>query len=300
MIEANRISKLELSLIRRIVNSAPEGSINLALGELGYPFPEKLRQEAIRIVSNGSPRYTPNAGLEDLRAAIAGYYENRISPNQVCVTGGAEEAIYTLLTALINRDDAVAIPDPDYPAYQAIATIMEARVVRLPYERDLLTIDWDKWEALLSGNVKLLILSNPKNPTGLYFSADERKRLFEICTKHNVIIAVDEIYKELHLDSDPGSMCNMGEQVFVISGLSKSHLMSGWRLGWIVSPSGFAASIVKTRQYISTCANWIAQKLAIYALSSEGMSILPLVRQMLCDTQTLAVNALQERYDTLL
>lgn len=275
------------------MNSAPVNSINLALGELSFGFPDILREQAISLIERGIPRYTPNAGLPELREAIASYYDGAVSSEQVCVCNGAEEALYVLLTALINPSDAIAIPDPDYSAYTSIVSIMGGTVVRLPYENDLKSIDWDKWDSLLSKNIKLLLLSNPQNPGGMFFDPEQMKCLLELCRKYEIIVAVDEIYRELYYISEPQTFCSSYESLFIISGLSKSHLMSGWRLGWIVSPSDFTPSIIKTRQYVSTCSNWLSQKLGVFALSSSGRLILEDVRKELYQTRSFTASALQ-------
>ncbi len=272
----------------------------MALGELGFPLPDFLRERAQELLTSGNPRYTPNAGLLELREAIAHYYEEMVQPDQICVCNGAEEALYILMTALINPSDTVAIPDPDYPAYPAIVKMMEAQVLRLPYEQNLTQIDWDLWDSLLSRGVKLLLLSNPKNPTGLFFDSNEMDKLVGLCRKHDIILVIDEIYRELYFTEQPISALGRYEKLFVISGLSKSHLMSGWRLGWIVSPQSFATACVKTKQYISTCSNWLSQQLGICALSDEGMSMLPKLRAMLHHTQKEAYAALQERYPQMI
>lgn len=262
-------------------------AINLALGELGYSFPEQLRWQAIKLLEDATPAYTANAGLMDLRIAIANYYSPAVSPDQICVCNGAEEAIFILLSALINRGDRVAIPDPDYSAYPSIVSMMEAETLRLPYNADLMTIDFALWDKLLAQNVRLLLLSNPRNPTGIFLTLSEMKKLIDICDKYGIILAVDEIYRELYLDELPHSFWGLYDKLFVISGLSKSHLMSGWRLGWIVSPSAFSASIIKTKQYVSTCSNWLSQKLAIFALSEIGMEIVFKVREKLRESQAM-------------
>ncbi len=279
---------------------APQGAVNMALGELGYAFPSNLRARAISLLQSGNPSYTPNAGLPELREAISAYYGKDAHPDQICVCNGAEEAIFILLTALINPGDRIAIPDPDYPAYPAIARMMTAEVIRLKSSCQPDRVDWEQWERQLAGGVKLLLLSNPTNPTGLYLAPDELDKLIEICAKYNVILAMDEIYRELYLQTQPLSAWGLYDKLFVISGLSKSHLMSGWRIGWLLSPPGFSSAIIKTRQYVSTCSNWLSQMLGIFALSKEGMEETAVIRRQLANSQLMAYNALKGYFPELL
>ncbi|NMD13483.1 MAG: aminotransferase class I/II-fold pyridoxal phosphate-dependent enzyme, partial [Candidatus Cloacimonetes bacterium] len=129
MTEASRLDGIELSLIRRMTQEAPRGAVNLALGELGFPLPDVLRQKAIALLQEGTPVYTPNAGLPELRRAISLLYPGS-SPDNVCVCNGAEEAIFVALLTLLEPGDRMAVPDPDYSAYPNIGRIMGADIVR--------------------------------------------------------------------------------------------------------------------------------------------------------------------------
>jgi aspartate/methionine/tyrosine aminotransferase len=269
--EASRLDGIELSLIRRMTQEAPRGAVNLALGELGFPLPDVLRQKAIALLQEGTPVYTPNAGLPELRRAISLLYPGS-SPDNVCVCNGAEEAIFVALLTLLEPGDRMAVPDPDYSAYPNIGRIMGADIVRLPYSADLQSVDLALWESKLCEGVKALILSNPGNPAGHVFSGAGILHLLDICVKHQLILIVDEIYLGLYFDAVPVSFWDArhASRLIIIGGLSKSHCMSGWRLGWGLFPQGIISAVVKARQYVSTCSNWLSQKLAEFALSPQG------------------------------
>ncbi len=268
--EAKRLQTIELSLIRQVMQNAPPQAINLALGELGFPMPEALKEQAIRLLREGNPAYTPNAGLPELRSAVATTHQ--VNPEEVMITNGAEEAVFIALMSIVNPGDIVAIPDPDYPAYPAIASILDARVVRLPFESDFTTIDWDKWERLLTG-CKAIILSSPSNPSGFCFNADSAIRFVQLVQRHSVLVIVDEIYARLWFDHAPLKLSSYLSGLIRIGGLSKSHLLSGWRLGWIIAPQQMISSFTKAKQYISTCSHWLSQKLAVYALGEAGQKL---------------------------
>lgn len=298
--EASRLQGIEVSLIRQVMQNAPQGAINMALGELSFPMPDFLKQAAIRELTSGTAVYTPNAGLPTLRDAVASYYQDGSTAEQICVCNGAEEAVYLTLLALINTDDTIAIPDPDYTAYPAIARMMGAKVLRLPLHKDLQSIDWAAWEKNLTAEVKLLLLSNPSNPCGYCFSQQDLITLAKICNNKHIIVVVDEIYRHLHIHEQQPSLDKSFDNLIRIGGLSKSHCMSGWRLGWVYAPKEIAPSIIKAKQYVSTCAPWLSQKLALAALSSEGWNQAEQIRKRLAANQSMALEVLRKKENTIL
>ncbi len=267
--ESRRLRDIELSLIRQIMQDAPPEAVNLALGELGFPLPESLRQKALELLREATPVYTPNAGLPRLRDAIARLYPG-CSADNVCVCNGVEEAIFVSLLALLDPGDLVAIPDPDYPAYPAIVNILECRVLRLPFESDLSSVDRNLWTSLLNTGLKALILSHPSNPAGHIFTGEELEWLVKTCEAQGITLLVDEIYSRLLFQGQLASPYGLSRNIFVLGGLSKSHCMSGWRIGWTVSPPELSGAVIKARQYVSTCSSWLSQQLAVFALSAEG------------------------------
>lgn len=262
-IEADRLAHIELSMLRKLMAKAPADSINLALGELGFSFPEDLAAHATKLLRGCNPHYTPNAGLTELRQRIANNYND--IPSSICVCNGAEEALYITLQAILNPGDIVAVPDPDYPAYPVLAQLAGARVIRLPFSKDFQEIDWQDWKEKLNG-VKLLVMSSPSNPTGYTLNQADSARLGSILEQTGTILVLDEIYQEVYTQKPEESDYTKFSLLIRINGLSKSHLMSGWRIGWIHGPSAFIESATKLKQYISTCPPWLSQLLALYAL----------------------------------
>ncbi|MDD4223587.1 MAG: pyridoxal phosphate-dependent aminotransferase [Candidatus Cloacimonetes bacterium] len=269
--EARRLRGIELSLIRQVIQAAPPDAINLALGELGFPLPPALRQKALELLQEETPVYTPNAGLPNLREAIAGSYPGS-DPDRVCVCNGVEEALFVSLLAMLDPRDTLAIPDPDYPAYSAIGKMLECNIIRLPFESDLSSVDWELWSRLLNSGVKALVLSHPGNPGGFVFSPEEAQRLAAICNSAGITLIVDEIYARLVFQGTVPSFRGRVDRLFILGGLSKSHCLSGWRIGWVLAPAELASAVVKARQYVSTCSNWLSQQLAVFALSPAGLA----------------------------
>jgi len=262
-IEAERLAPIELSLLRKLMAKAPPNTINLALGELGFDFPEVLAAKAIELLRGGQPRYSPNAGIAELRHRIA--YDYSAKAENVCVCNGAEESLYIALQALLNPGDKLAIPDPDYPAYPVLAQLAGAQIVRLPFDRDFSTIPWDTWKAKLQG-VKAVLMSSPSNPSGYCLNEVDAQQLSILLNDKGIVLIVDEIYRELYFQKPMQVDNSMFDRLIRIGGLSKSHLMSGWRIGWIVAAKTMIESATKLKQYVSTCPAWLSQHLALFAL----------------------------------
>ena len=294
LIEARRFEGLDISLIRQIIALAPESAINMAFGELNFPMPSTMRDYACKLLRASNPCYTPNAGFAELRESIASYYGPGVDKNQICVCNGVEEALFISLYGLCNPSDKIAIPDPEYPAYPALASLMEAETVRLGFEADLRTINWECWEQILAMDLKFLVFSNPQNPSGYVYDDQDLIQLSAICNHYGITVIADEIYRDLCFGEAIPRLTDYFEQLVIVGGLSKSHLMSGWRLGWIYAPKEIAATTIKAKQYISTCSNWLSQKLALYALGSEGQNVLEEVRQNLHNCRVYAKNRLLE------
>lgn len=287
-IDSLRLQGIELSLLRRMMAAAPSDAINLALGELAFDFPDILKHKAIELIAEGNPAYTPNAGLAELREAVANYL-GYVSGANILICNGAEEALYIALQGILNEGDTVAIPDPDYPAYPTLVSLASAKTIRLPFAEDLVAIDWQLWESLLPGR-KALLLSHPSNPTGFRFNAHDFQRLATLLNRHKVILIIDEVYSELYFDHAVNLDFSLVDKVIRIGGVSKSHLMSGWRIGWLASNEQEVIQLSKLKQYISTCAAWLSQKLAFYALQQN--SVVEDVRELLSANRALCLDSL--------
>lgn len=269
--EAKRLHNVRLSTLRQILAEAPSDSINLALGELAFPFPRQLADQVIRLMADAQPTYTPNAGNPDLRAKLALLY-NAHAEN-ICICNGAEEALYISLQACVNPGDLVAITDPDYPAYPTLAHLAGAEVSRLPFGADFASIDWDLWEKHLK-QAKVMLMSHPSNPTGFCFDESGFARLCNLLNKYAITLIVDTIYRDVYSEKPYDPDYQSVKRCIVIGGLSKSHLMSGWRIGWIYADVQVIHVATKLKQYISTCSAWISQELALYALDQAEIPLM--------------------------
>ncbi len=292
---ASRIDGLEKSELRKFFDKAPKNSINFGLGEIQLTTPKILTDKAIDVLKHKDIRYTPNAGLPDLQKAISNYYNIKLD-NNVCVTTGAEEAIFASLFSFVNPGDEVLIANPTYIAYKTIIKILDGVAVEFNIDPKLnFELDRNDFSSKITSKTKVLLLNNPSNPTGKCFSEDEIDFIISKCIDNNIIIIVDEIYRELYTEARPLSFLEKNGKIIVISGLSKSHCMSGWRIGWAVSNDpGLIKPIIVSHQYICTCAPYISQEIAITALSKEGMDAQRGIREELIANKKIVLDMFEQ------
>lgn len=270
-----RLQNIRKSATRVLYDSAPPGSINLGLGEPDFPTPEVVRREAIRVIQEERIGYTTNAGIEPLREKIARYHSEGLSRSydaaSVCVTSGAEEALFAVMMTILGPGDEALLPDPCYVAYPAIAEISSAdlQYYKTPAVRGF-TFDRDSFDKAVTSRTKLVIINSPSNPTSRVISRDDLRFIANRLSQTNAYVLADEIYRDLYLDQQPATISDFYEKTIIVSGLSKMMSMTGWRLGWAVGPQEVIAPVTVMRQYMSTCASAVTQKAALAAFSDEG------------------------------
>jgi len=239
------IAQIQVSTIRQFdeeVSAIPD-MVKLTLGEPDFNTPEHVKAAAKDAIDQNFSHYTGMAGLLELRQAAANFqakkYGNHYDPeDQVLVTVGATEAIATALTTICNPGDAIIIPSPIFPAY--IPIIQEARAT--PLFMDTGVNDFvitpkmvdDFIAAHPDEHFKGIVLNYPNNPTGVTYVAEEVEALAACFKRHNLWVISDEIYSELTYGSTHVSIANyLPDETILINGLSKSHAMTGWRIGFL-------------------------------------------------------------------
>jgi aspartate/methionine/tyrosine aminotransferase len=268
---AARLAGIEKSVIRQIYDRAPAGSINLGLGEPDFPTPAVIREEAVRFIHQEKIRYTPNAGVIELRRAIAEYYGEAAKYESVCVTNGSQEALFVALMAIVNLGDEVLLPDPGFVAYPTIVRMAGGKPAfyKLPAAKNF-EFDPEDFLRQVNGKTRAVIVTSPSNPTGRVLQAADCQIIAEALYDSQAIVIADEIYRELYFGECPASMANFYPRTLVISGLSKSHAMTGWRLGWIYGDPEIIRHLTVLHQYATTCASAISQHAALAAFAEEG------------------------------
>lgn len=274
------LDKIEVSLIRQFdqsISTIP-GVLRLTLGEPDFPTPDHIKEAAKAAINANQSHYTGMSGLLELRQAAADfvkekYYLNYRPEDEVLVTIGATEALSATLTAILEEGDKVLLPAPAYPGYEPIVNLVGAEIVEIDTtENDFVLTPEMLEQAILEQGDKLkaVILNYPANPTGVTYSRAQMEDLAAVLSKYEVFVVCDEVYSELtYTEQGHVSLAEyLPEQTIIINGLSKSHAMTGWRLGFIFAPVAFTAQLIKSHQYLVTAANTMAQYAAIEALTA--------------------------------
>ena len=261
---------IEKSMIRKISDRAKPGSISLGLGEPDLPTPEVIVREAVRVIQEEKSGYTLQAGIPALRERIAGDYPHmKLSTDNVVVTAGSQESLYLILRTLVEEGDEVLIPNPGFIAYPMILKMIGARAAtyRLPAKNDF-SFDIDDFKKQITSKTKVVICISPSNPTGRALSNAELQAMADAVTASgsDAFIVSDEIYRELYYTPErPASISEFYPRTIIVSGLSKSMRMTGWRIGWLAGDEAVMRAALVLHGYVVTCASSISQKAALAA-----------------------------------
>ena len=291
---ADRLANVELSLIRQINALATPYSVNLGIGEPNLAPDETLREMAQRAAATPW-QYSSNPGHLSLRKRICD--GTRFDPkSECCVTAGTQEALFAVFTAFVNPGDEVLVPNPGFLSYATLARICGAQPVLYDLDPPRWEIDADALLKKITPKTKLIIVNSPSNPLG---SVIDRGTLEKIAAA-GVLVVSDEIYREIWYDAPPASMLDMGENVIVLNGLSKSHGMTGLRLGWILARADVMKPVITAHQYIATCASVFSQALAEMIFEQRAWNELWLasVRAQFAQQREAALYAIRHELDT--
>lgn len=271
---ARRLRGIQKSMIRQVFDRARPGSINLGLGEPDLPTPDVIRREAARVVVEEQNGYTTHAGLPLLRGRVAADYPHLdLSPEQVVVTAGSQEALYLALLTLVDEGDEVLIPDPGFVAYPTIVRMAGGvpKFYRVPASRDF-AFDADEFKSALTPKTKVVVCISPSNPTGRVLSREELAAMGGALEGSGAYVVSDEIYRELYYTNErPSSITEFRPgRTLVIGGLSKAMSMTGWRLGWLCGDAAVVRSALVLHGYTTTCASTVSQKAGLAAWTEEA------------------------------
>jgi len=275
---APQLSEIAVSLIRQFdekVANIPD-IIRLTLGEPDFETPEHVKAAGIEAIKNNYTHYTGMSGMDDLRKSACEYMSkkyqlNYSSEDEVLVTVGATEAISAALTAIMEAGDKVLIPTPNYPGYEPIIHLVKGEPLYIDTSENGFVLSAQMLEDVFAkhgSSIKAIILNYPSNPTGITYSKEEVQEIASVLAKHEVFVLSDEVYSELVYEGEHVSIASfLPEKTIVLQSLSKSHAMTGWRIGFVFAPQDFIAQIKKTHQYLVTAASTMSQMAATNALS---------------------------------
>lgn len=269
------VKQIEISGIRKFYNKMAqyEGVISLTLGQPDFPTPEHVKEAGIEAIRRNHTVYTPNAGLLSLRQAVSAFlaerYDLHYDPEaEIIITNGASEAIDITLRTLLSPGDEVLLPGPVYPGYEPVTILAGAIPVHVDTRETGFLMTAERIERHLTKRTKLVILPFPSNPTGRVLPLAELEKIADLLAGREIFILSDEIYSELIYEGVHHSIARfpgLKEKTILINGLSKSHSMTGWRIGYTAAPAPITRHLLKVHQYNATCASSISQYAALEA-----------------------------------
>jgi len=268
-----RLQGIQRSVIRRILDRAKPGSINLGLGEPDLPTPDVIRRAAVKAIVDEQNGYTTHAGLLALREKVAAEYSYlEQNPDRVVITAGSQESMYLALLTLVEEGDEVLLPNPGFVAYPTIVQMAggKSTFYRLPRDTGF-AFDADEFRRALTPRTKVVVCTSPSNPSGRTLSKDDLLSIADAVRDHGAYLISDEIYRELYYTPErPESLSSFSDRTVVIGGLSKSMSMTGWRLGWLCGEEALVHAALVLHSYVTTCAATVSQKASLVAWSREA------------------------------
>ena len=278
------VKSIPPSGIRKFFDIAAEmkDAISLGVGEPDFVTPWHIRDEGIYSLEKGHTHYTSNAGIKELRLEIAAYMKRRFGLEydgltQTIVTVGGSEAIDLFLRSVIEPGDEVLIPEPSFVCYKPITRLAGGVPVTITTKAENnFKLTADEVEAAMTSKTKVLILPFPNNPTGAVMTRHDLESVAEVVKKHNIMVLSDEIYAELTYGIQHTSVAaidGMYDRTVVVNGFSKSHAMTGWRLGYACGNPDIIKAMTKVHQFAIMSAPTTSQYAAIEALRNGDSDI---------------------------
>jgi len=271
-----RVIDQKISLIRQISMKSKEYKdvINLTIGEPDLPIPSEIVDQTIHYMKNNRMGYPMLGGSLEIRKEIVNFYKNKYSSSydidEVIVTAGATEALSTTLKTILNEGDEVLIPLPFYPGYLPLIDFSGAKSVFIDTTLDELQLTVESLKKYITPKTKALILNYPNNPSGVILSKKNLDEIMNFLIDQNIYIISDEIYSEITFNNDfisVGEYDFLRDKIILINGFSKSHSMTGWRLGYILASKKLKDELIKVHQYTVTSPSAISEYGGYIALS---------------------------------
>ncbi len=256
---------------------AGEDVIVLSVGDPDFDTPPAITERAIEALREGHTHYTPAGGIRPLREAIAESEGRRLGRdvgiNEVVVCAGAQNALYTAMRCIVDPGDEVILLSPPYTMFDGVVGSCGGTVATVPLQRENgFAIDFTKLEAAVSGNTRAILLNSPHNPSGAIAGPGEVARMADLCKANGLWLISDEVYADLCYDAEfvsPSTLPGMRERTVVIRSLSKSHAMSGWRIGWALAPEFLAEAMLDLLNHALYGSPGFIQHACVTALTAD-------------------------------
>ncbi|OUN07583.1 aromatic amino acid aminotransferase [Flavonifractor sp. An92] len=281
---SDRIKEVQPSGIRRFFDILEEmkDAISLGIGEPDFVTPWHIRDAGIYSLEKGFTKYTSNAGMAELRREIAAYLNRRFHlqydfASQIIVTVGGSEAIDLSLRCLVNPGDEVIVPVPSFVCYGPLASMAGAKPVLVETKAENeFRLTADELRAAITPRTKVLVLPFPNNPTGGIMERADLEAIAEVLKDTNIMVLSDEIYAELTYGQhhvSPANLPELKDRTIVVNGFSKSHAMTGWRMGYVCGPKEIIQQMLKLHQFGIMSAPTVSQYAAVEAMRNGDHDI---------------------------
>ena len=281
---SNKINTMEpsktLAISTKAKVSAASGVevIDFSIGEPDFDTPRYIEEGAIEGMNKGYTRYTPVSGLDILREEVAKWYREEknidVEKNNILVSTGAKFSIYVSLLALINPGDEVLIPDPYWTSYPEMVQLVDGKPVIVHTEKENGNkISADLLNQYLTEKTKILILTNPSNPTGIVYDKELLEEIAKWAIDNDIYIISDEIYDELVYDRKHTPIASLNKEIkertITINGMSKAFAMTGWRIGFAIADKEIIKKMTSAQSHITSNASSVSQYASYIALRDK-------------------------------
>lgn len=251
-------------------------AINLTIGQPDFPTPPSVKEAGIHAIEENLTGYSHNAGLLELRNAVNSFFEDKYGfsydiQNEIIITNGASEAIDAVFRTILEEGDEVILPAPTYSGYVPVIELCGAKVVYLDTTDTNFQPSAERLASLITERTKAVFFNNPSNPTGVVLKKETIDELVSVIKEKELFVLTDEIYSENTFTGKHHSFANyqeIREKLFFIHGVSKSHSMTGWRIGFLMGPANVMEHVIKVHAFNTICASLPSQYAAIEALTN--------------------------------
>ena len=286
----NRFSGSPTSALQvRIAELKRQGKniVSLSIGEPDFDTPNYVKEGAIQAIQEGFTKYTPVNGIFELREAIANKLRKEngmpVTPDNICVSVGAKQGVYSSLMVLCDKGDEVIIPVPCWVSYTEMVKLSEATPILVPCKEDF-SLDLDAIRGAVTEKTKAVIICTPNNPSGAVYSEESLRALMDLAIEKDFFVLVDEIYEKLvYNGSKHFSIASISEEAFnhtiTINGFSKAYAMTGWRMGYVAARQDIIKAIMRLQSQVNSSNCSISQRAGVTALLGPQDSVDEMVKE---------------------
>lgn len=258
---SKRARAVDASGIRKVFDLAGKlkNPLNLSIGQPDFDVPEEFREKAVSAIRSGKNKYTVTQGIPELREEIRNYLGSRsVEAEDVFITSGVSGGIVLALLAVTDPGDEILIPDPYFVMYKQLGTLFNLKVRFVDTYPDF-KMTAERIEKSITKKTKLVFVNSPSNPTGSVLTDGELKEIAGVLKKYSAVAVFDEIYSPFDYEGKNGCLSKFYENTLLLSGFSKTHAMTGWRVGYAAGPKEIIEQMIKIQQYTFVCSPSMVQ-----------------------------------------